>query len=1204
MRKVLIASIGMLALVLALGLIPAIPGAQAADICVSKETAPGSPHEYHIGDTIDYVIMVQNPSDTHPMTVDVWDELPPYDDNPNPADMIMLDNDATFAPGETRTYNVSYTVKAGDMEQLEVDGTVYNVVVNTLRVHGEQHYDLVDAEVTKSSIIIQPNTVTTIEADKNVVHAGESANLTVTEENTGDVPLTGAHVELFSDNTSIDILDYSTATASGGNTDDVLDPGETWTWEVVTPAITVDTTFVAIGHGLDSTGLDITPENCFKSEWDEVTITVISPGTEVSITSARSEVHEDESFILTVTETNTGQGDLTSPYVELSANGAGVVILDHSTATPGGGDSDNVLDPGETWTWTVTRSINATTTFVATGHGIDPLGLDITYDNGFLDERDEVTVQVIRPGTTVNITSDKEMVYAGDNVTLTISEKNSGDVSLTGAHVELFSDNTSIDILDYATAVPSGGNSDNVLDPGETWTWTVTQNIADDTTFVAIGHGIDATGLDITYDNGFLDERDEVTVQVIRIHPNTSVNIICVDDKVLLTISETNTGDVSLTGAYVEVFANDVSVAMLDASSATPSGGNSDNVLDPGETWTWVFTKCISETTTFVAVGHGMDPTSRDITYDNGFLDERDQVTIRLICVSPGTLVTVATDNDEVTAGESVNLIISEENTGCVSLTGAHVELFSDNTSIAILDYATAVPSGGNSDNVLDPGETWTWTVTRSIDATTTFVAIGHGMDPGGLDITYPDFPEERDEVTVNVVSLHPNTMVMMDADKYVVSAGDNVTLTISEENTGDVSLTKAYVELFSDDTSIILDYATAVPSGGNSDNVLDPGETWTWMVTRTITADTDFVAIGHGTAPSGLDITYPGFDEERDVVTITIISPGTEVNITASCDQICQNGSSVLTITEMNTGEDALTDAHVELFANGVSTDNLTFSSATSSGNSDNILDPGETWTWMVTRSISATTTFVAIGHGMDPAGLDITYPAFTDERDEITVEIVPCGEATRTQGFWKTHYDYTSHVFTYHLDNPIDLGWVELNSADDVTGMLWANVARTSTGAKRDQLCQARVIASHQAVAAILNSSLENGAPLPVSLSEIASILGGTDMAAIKALGEQLDYYNNSGDDMDIVDADGYTQMSATPQLGKSIDVSIADCSPVVDGAIATSAGVDSANEAKGETGRADLSPAFYGLAALAAGLVILVPIRMLRSRRRSDR
>ncbi|HAG08232.1 MAG TPA: hypothetical protein DCK87_01510, partial [Desulfotomaculum sp.] len=157
--------------------------------------------------------------------------------------------------------------------------------------------------------------------------------------------------------------------------------------------------------------------------------------------------------------------------------------------------------------------------------------------------------------------------------------------------------------------------------------------------------------------------------------------------------------------------------------------------------------------------------------------------------------------------------------------------------------------------------------------------------------------------------------------------------------------------------------------------------------------------------------------------------------------------------------------------------------------------------------------------------------------------------GGATRTPGFWKTHYDYTTHVVTVHLSVYegvyIDLGWKKLSSTADVLGMLWADKAKSSDGSRRDKLCQARVIASFQAVAAILNSGLSNGAPLPVSLSYIQDTLKGNDIGAIRALGETLDAYNNSGDDIAIVDNDGYMIKPADPGQAKTnANFAIADC------------------------------------------------------------
>jgi hypothetical protein len=157
----------------------------------------------------------------------------------------------------------------------------------------------------------------------------------------------------------------------------------------------------------------------------------------------------------------------------------------------------------------------------------------------------------------------------------------------------------------------------------------------------------------------------------------------------------------------------------------------------------------------------------------------------------------------------------------------------------------------------------------------------------------------------------------------------------------------------------------------------------------------------------------------------------------------------------------------------------------------------------------------------------------------------------ATRTLGFWKTHIDYTEHIFNAHCGGDVNLGWVVVDSNEDVFGILWSNPAKNSDGSKRTELCKARIKASIQALAALLNNCLDNGAPLPMGLTpgEIADILGGTDVDAIKDLGELLDDYNNSGDEVAIIDFDGYLIQHADPKAAKeTADYTAGDCESVM--------------------------------------------------------
>jgi hypothetical protein len=72
-------------------------------------------------------------------------------------------------------------------------------------------------------------------------------------------------------------------------------------------------------------------------------------------------------------------------------------------------------------------------------------------------------------------------------------------------------------------------------------------------------------------------------------------------------------------------------------------------------------------------------------------------------------------------------------------------------------------------------------------------------------------------------------------------------------------------------------------------------------------------------------------------------------------------------------------------------------------------------------------TTVFIsadeAVVYCSDPLGLDIT-PANGYDTEEGSVDI-EVGGATRTIGFWKTHLNFTTYVFTNYTGSSIDLDW-----------------------------------------------------------------------------------------------------------------------------------------------------------------------------------
>lgn len=117
------------------------------------------------------------------------------------------------------------------------------------------------------------------------------------------------------------------------------------------------------------------------------------------------------------------------------------------------------------------------------------------------------------------------------------------------------------------------------------------------------------------------------------------------------------------------------------------------------------------------------------------------------------TVVSITAMPEQVAPGGAVSWTITETNDGLVPLTNARVDLSLDG-GVSVFMVLAAPPASGdtNGDEILDPGETWEWMVPTNPQSTVTLTATGHGFDPMGNDITYPDDPDERDEATVEVV--------------------------------------------------------------------------------------------------------------------------------------------------------------------------------------------------------------------------------------------------------------------------------------------------------------------------------------------------------------------------------------------------------------------------------------------------------------------
>jgi hypothetical protein len=144
--------------------------AQAADIGLTKDVSPHSPNIYHAGDTIHYVMSIQNITTVgETIRVDTVTDLLPD------GTLISLDNfyNASFpslpyelAPGDVENYAIDWVIPMG------TSGTV----TNDLGCTGVQYStvdDPFDAHVVKTSLIISPCVEISKEVDCDISKAGD-----------------------------------------------------------------------------------------------------------------------------------------------------------------------------------------------------------------------------------------------------------------------------------------------------------------------------------------------------------------------------------------------------------------------------------------------------------------------------------------------------------------------------------------------------------------------------------------------------------------------------------------------------------------------------------------------------------------------------------------------------------------------------------------------------------------------------------------------------------------------------------------------------------------------------------------------------------------------------------------------------------------------------------------------------------------------
>jgi len=300
-------------------------------------------------------------------------------------------------------------------------------------------------------------------------------------------------------------------------------------------------------------------------------------------------------------------------------------------------------------------------------------------------------------------TASAATVREGDTIEYTYDVTNDGNETLG-----------SVNLSDDTCAPISGPTGDTgiigQLEIDETWTYTCSQVLYDDTINTATVTAISATGVQVS-------DSDVEAVTVTPVNPSVQItkqadkNIVVVGDEVVYSYLVTNTGDVELTNVVVT------------DDQCSPVTGPQGTTLATGASASFAcaqtLTQATTNTGTVIANHQGL---SQTVT------DDSDPVTVE----AAGLSIDKSASATTVEPGQTVIYQYVVENIGSISLT--NVEVTDDKCS----------PVLGSQNNPFDPGQIAVFTCAQELNQTTTNTGTVTGNYPGGTVIA-------QDSVTVQI---------------------------------------------------------------------------------------------------------------------------------------------------------------------------------------------------------------------------------------------------------------------------------------------------------------------------------------------------------------------------------------------------------------------------------------------------------------------
>lgn len=538
-------------------------------------------------------------------------------------------SDSELDPGESWTYVcTSKTLNATDsgtvvLDAMTPDPEDTNVPPANIDV------DSVSDSLTVN--IVNPSLHVEVSPASTTIYSGKTVKYTYT------VTATGSAVA----NPTVEAQNCSNIRYVSGddNSDQVLQPSETWIFSCLTGAIVTNQS----GQTVTVTGTDTYVAQSVTSNSQVVSISVVLPAA-LAISStvessnpyvapaANISVGSVNSIVYRYVVTNSGQ----------SAVSGVVVKSDHcSTPTLSSGDTNNdgKLQPSETWLYScsVNTPIANTTIANATASGTDDLGSTV------LSDATTNRVDVMAPGMLLTMEADKEYARVGASVSYTYKIENYGETT--------FSSFTPADdhCAPLVRILPDvSGDEDNSLEPGEIWSYSCTRTLSSDilSTFT-VTDVVDATiggiyhptatnakvfAIDPTLTISQLSTSYEGTTSTLRDGPAIAVDAYIGDTVVFEYSVQASKG---VNASSIDGL-NSMLISEIADTSCTPitpvldtSGFNIGDTVNPGQldpTETWKFTCSNTAITDTVGVKYAQATVTVDSPLDAPTVATSDKI--------------------------------------------------------------------------------------------------------------------------------------------------------------------------------------------------------------------------------------------------------------------------------------------------------------------------------------------------------------------------------------------------------------------------------------------------------------------------------------------------------------------------------------------------------------------------------------------------